>query len=250
MRLRPNRLAVGLAGLLFSATGSGADEVRVAVAANFARPALEIGTAFEAASEHTVTFSFGSTGQLYAQITQGAPFDVFLAADQIRAQMLADEELGIAATQFTYAAGRLALFSATPGLALDDKTLRDMQFGRIAIANPAIAPYGAAAVETMRALGVYEELASRIVRGNNVTQTYQFVATGNAEVGFVALSQLADSPTGSHWVVPDELHSIIAQDAILLTHADDNAAAQAFIDFLRGPEAQTVKQDYGYGISG
>ena len=227
--------------------GASAGTVRAAVAANFTAPAQEIGKAFSAASGHDVRFSFGSTGQLYAQISQGAPFDVFLAADQARPARAEDEGFAVTGTRFTYATGAIALFSMDASLVKGEATLRQGDFTRLAIANPEIAPYGAAAVSTMQALGVFEALRERIVRGNNIAQVYQFVTTGNAELGFIALSQLAGGAGGSHWVVPPNLYPPIAQDAVLLAAAADVAAARAFLEFLRGEEANAIKDRYGYG---
>ena len=239
-------VAAVLCGSLLTA-GASAGTVRAAVAANFTAAAQEIGDAFTAASGHDVRFSFGSTGQLYAQISQGAPFDVFLAADQARPARAEDEGLAATGTRFTYATGAIALFSMDPDLVKGEATLRQGDFTRLAIANPEIAPYGAAAVGTMQALGVFENLRERIVRGNNIAQVYQFVTTGNAELGFIALSQLAGGAGGSHWVVPPDLYPPIAQDAVLLAAAGDVAAARAFLDFLRGEEANAIKDRYGYG---
>jgi molybdate transport system substrate-binding protein len=243
-------IAAAVITLLISplATASAlAADVRVAVAANFTRAAKEIGDLFERATEHKAVFSFGSTGQLYAQITQGAPFEVFLAADQKRPKKAVVEDLAVADTRFTYATGTIVLFSKDPTLVRGESTLKEANFNRIAIANPVTAPYGAAAVAAMRALGVYHSLEPRIVRGNNIAQTYQFVETDNAEIGFVALSQVARHAEGSRWVVPDEFYPVIAQDAVLLKRGADNAAARAFIAFLKGSEAAAVKRKYGYG---
>lgn len=223
------------------------DEVSVAVAANFTEAAREIGELFKQATGHETVFSFGSTGQLYAQITQGAPFEVFLAADQERAEKAIAEGHAVSGSRFTYATGRLVLFSRDAGLVNGETTLRDTVFTRLAIANPATAPYGAAAVEVMQALGVYDAVSSRIVQGNSIAQTYQFVETGNAELGFVALSQVAGSDAGSRWLVPETLHSVIAQDAVLLKQGGANEAARSFVAFLQGAEARAVKEKYGYG---
>lgn len=240
---------IATAAALFPATASraAAGNVRVAVAANFTAAAREIGALFETQSGYKVAFSFGSTGQLYTQITQGAPFDVYLAADQARPRKAVEEGFAVPASRFTYATGRLVLYSEDPSLVKDETTLEAANFDKIAIANPVIAPYGAAAVQAMRTLGVYDSLAGRIVQGDNVTQTYQFVATGNAELGFIALSQVAAKTGGSRWLVPDRLYSTIAQDAVLLEHGAGNDAARAFLLFLEGPEAEDVKTRYGYG---
>ncbi len=233
--------AVALAG------PAAAGEVKVAVAANFTEAAKEIGTLFEQATGHKAVFSFGSTGQLYTQISQEAPFEVFLAADQARPRKAADEGLAAGAAPFTYATGRIVLYSTDPALVSGEATLKQGRFEKLAIANPATAPYGAAAVAAMKALGVYDALSGKLVQGNNIAQTYQFVDTGNAELGFVALSQIAGKDGGSRWLVPETLYPVIAQDAVLLKQGAGNEAATAFIAFLMGPEARAVKEKFGYG---
>lgn len=239
-------LAVILVAALPGAAASAA-EVRVAVAANFTEAAKEIGALFQDASGHRTLLSFGSTGQFYTQISQGAPFEVFLAADQARPSRAEKEGLAVAGSRFTYARGRLVLYSTEPGLVTGPETLHQGRFTRLAVANPVTAPYGAAALTVLRALGVYEALAGRIVQGTNIAQTYQFVATGNAEVGMVALSQVARHDDGSRWLVPEHLHAPVAQDAVLLEQGAGNGAARAFLEFLRGPEAAAVTARYGYG---
>ena len=224
-----------------------AGEVRAAVAANFTEAARQIGALFEAETGHEAILSFGSTGQIYTQITQGAPFDVLLAADQARPKLAIDKGFAVPDSRFTYVSGRIALFSNDPGLVIGAATLRDGGFTRLAIANPVTAPYGAAAVEALTALGLHEQLRPKIVQGNNIAQTYQFVATGNAELGFVAVSQIAGHDRGSRWPVPETLYTPIAQDAVLLTRGADNPAARAFMAFLRSPAARRVTEKYGYG---
>ena len=242
--------AIGAASALLVATGAAhAGEVKVAVAANFTEAAKEIGARFAASTGHKAVFSFGSTGQLYTQISQDAPFEIFLSADQERPKKAADENLAVAGTLFTYATGRIVLFSTDKNLVKGEATLREGRFTRIAIANPATAPYGAAAIETMKKLRIHEALSTKIVQGNSIGQTYQFVATGNAELGFVALSQIAGSAEGSRWIVPPDLHAPIAQDAVLLKKGAANEAARAFIAFLKGPEARAVKEKHGYGAA-
>ncbi|HEY9568586.1 MAG TPA: molybdate ABC transporter substrate-binding protein, partial [Thalassobaculum sp.] len=203
--------------------------------------------AFETATGHHAVFSFGSTGQLFAQITQDAPFEVFLAADQTRPKKAVDDGFAVPGSRFVYATGRIVLFSADAGLVTGEATLKSGDFAKIAIASPTTAPYGAAAVEAMRKLGVYDALAAKIVRGTNVVQAFQFVETGNAELGIVAFSQLANRDGGSRWVIPEHLHAAIAQDAVLLKNGAGNATAVAFVDFLKGPEARKVKARFGYG---
>jgi molybdate transport system substrate-binding protein len=245
-----SRLLTVAAIVVISTISARAEEARVAAAANFTEAALKIGALFEASTGHRLIFSFGATGLLYTQITQDAPFDVFLAADQARPERAVTEGFAVPDSRFTYATGRLILYSRDPELVRGALTLRDANFQRIAIANPVSAPYGAAAVETMQRLGVYEALQPKIVRGNNISQAYQFVATGNAELGFVAPSQIPVGDKGSRWSVPDNLHAQIAQDAVLLRRGRDNAAAVAFLKFLKGPEAEAVREEYGYGDGG
>jgi molybdate transport system substrate-binding protein len=252
--LRPARLGgcVTLFCCAWLATLPGAargDETRVAVAANFAATAREIGRRFEEATGHTAVFVVGSTGQLYTQISQGAPFDVFLAADQERPEKAVDKGLAVPGSRFTYATGKLVLFSEDPSLVEGESTLRAGRFRKIAIADPVTAPYGAAAVQVMMALGVYAPLRAKIVQGTSIAQAYQFVATGNAELGFVALSQLAGNDAGSRWLIPEDLYDVIAQDAVLLKRASDNAAAVAFLAFLKGSEARAIEKKYGYGTA-
>jgi molybdate transport system substrate-binding protein len=224
-----------------------APNTNVAVAANFTEPSREIAQLFKSKTGDEAVLSFGSTGQFYTQITQAAPFQVFLSADQSTPKKLVDNGLAVADSLFTYAVGKLILFSRSPGLMMGEQTLREAKFNKIAIANPATAPYGAAAVETMKALGVYDALAGKIVQGENISQTFQFVDTGNAELGFVALSQVVAAQGGSRWVVPSNLYGAIRQDAVLLRSGADNAAAKAFLAFLKGPEALAVIEKYGYG---
>lgn len=243
------RLAAILVLLLTSPSQTRAAEVKVAVAANFTEALRAIAPLYERATGHRLVASFGSTGLLFAQIRQGAPFDVLLAADQTTPAKAVAEGLAVAGTQVTYAVGRLALFSTIPGHVTGPETLRAAPFARLAIANPATAPYGAAAIETLRALGVYDALADRLVLGQNIGQAFQFVRTGNAEAGFVALAQIAFLDGGSRWVVPAELHAPIRQDAVLLAHARGNAAATAFLAFLDAREAREVIARFGYAIT-
>jgi molybdate transport system substrate-binding protein len=233
--------------LLISPTAHAAT-MNVAVAANFTEPAKEIAQLFESKTGHRVLLSFGATGQFYTQITQGAPFQVFLSADQSTPKRLVDEGLAAADSLFTYAVGKLVLFSANATTVVGEQTLRDGKFNKIAIADPVTAPYGTAAVEAMKALGVYDALVGKIVQGSNISQTFQFVDTGNAELGFVALSQVVTARGGSKWIVPANLYSPIRQDAVLLRSGADNEAAKAFLAFLKGAEAETVMERFGYGI--
>jgi molybdate transport system substrate-binding protein len=236
---------LGLA--LFAANPARADRVNVAVAANFTAAMKEIATAFQEATGHTAVLSFGSTGKLYAQIVNGAPFGVFLAADQARPRRL--EVDGKASGRFTYATGKLVLWSADPDLVdTEGKVLSEGTFARLAIANPKTAPYGAAAMEVLDSLGLAARLRPRLVRGDSISQTHQFVATGNAELGFVALAQVVLSPQGSRWVVPQDLYAPIRQDAVLLEAGKGQPAAEALLDYLQGPQARAIIQRYGYGV--
>lgn len=225
-----------------------AAQTRVAVAANFTNAATEIAAAFAKATEHQAVLSFGATGQFYTQITQEAPFDVFLAADNRRPTLAVEQGYGVDGTVFTYAIGQLVLYSAQQGKVTGPNTLVAADFQRIAIANPETAPYGKAAVETMTALNVHETLMPRIVQGQSIGQAYQFVHTGNAEVGFVALGQVSQTDAGSRWVVPQELYEPIRQDAVLLKKGKTNPAATAFLDFLKGDAAGEIIRKYGYAL--
>ena len=250
---RTRRATRGLVTVLAALTATGPalasnGQARVAVAANFTEPARELGRLFEAATGNTVVLSFGATGQFFAQISQGAPFEVLLAADQATPQKAVAAGLAVDGTRFTYAIGKLVLYSRTKGLVDGEGTLKAGKFAKLAIANPATAPYGAAAMEVLRSLGLIDALTAKIVQGNSIGQAFQFVETGNAELGFVALAQVALVEGGSRWVVPDRLHAPIAQDAVLLKAGADNAAAKAFLLFLKGAEAGKVIAKFGYAV--
>jgi molybdate transport system substrate-binding protein len=232
--------------------GARASEVQVAVAPNFARPMERIAASFAADTGHHATVSAAATGALYAQIHGGAPYDVLLAADRATPERLEEEGLAVSGTRFAYAFGTLVLFSARAGY-VDGAgaVLSKAPFNHIAIAQPKVAPYGAAAVEVLTALGLLEALRPKIVMGERVAQAYQFVATGNAEVGFVALSQVAapDGPAaGSYWVVPAHLYRPIEQDAALLRHGEGSPAARALCEYLKTPKVQGVIHSFGYGL--
>ena len=246
-----NKLLFAAVSLLSAAVAAtaGAGETNVAVAANFTEPVKEIGVLFEAKTGHKAVFSFGATGQFYAQIKQDAPFAVFLAADDATPKKAAEEGLAVADTRFTYAIGRLALWSRNPATVTGENTLKQAAFAKIAIANPAVAPYGAAAVQVMTKLGLYDALQPKIVQGATIAQAFQFAETGNAEVGFVALSQVIAKGEGSRWIVPETLHAPIRQDAVLLNKGAGDDAAKAFLAFLKGPEAAAVIARYGYGAA-
>jgi len=239
-------------GLVFAAAVGGqatAAQTNVAVAANFTEPAKEIAAAFRQKTGHEAVLSFGSSGQFYTQIVQDAPFQIFLSADDERPKKLVSDGLGVAESRFTYAIGKLVLWSKLPDLVNGETTLKAGKFAKLSIANPTAAPYGAAAVETMKALGVYDALAPKIVQGNSIAQAFQFIDTANAELGFVALSQLVGNTGGSRWLVPQDLYTPILQDAVLLKKGASNEAATAFMAFLKGPEARSVIEKYGYGLA-
>lgn len=249
--MKPMKM-LAAAGVILLSLGHAAfaGQTNVAVAANFTDAAKEIAEAFKAKTGHEAVLSFGASGQFYTQITQEAPFQVFLSADAERPQKLADEGLGDKASKFTYAVGKLVLWGKAADVTKGEEVLRGGSFSKLSIANPTSAPYGAAAVETMKKLGVYEALTPKIVQGNNISQTFQFIDTGNAELGFVALSQLKDVTAGSRWMVPQTLYAPIKQDAVLLKKGQGNEAATAFMTFLKGPEATAIIRKYGYAMDG
>lgn len=252
-RLRPWKAVAALAMTAVAQLCHAAD-VSVAVAANFSAPMREIAAAFEQASGHKVQVSSGSTAKLYAQITHGAPFQVLLAADAATPARLERDGAGVAGTRFTYAMGTLVLWSKNPALVdADGAVLKDDQrFERLAIANPKLAPYGAAALQVLQAFGLEQRLAGRIVQGENIGQAWQFVATGNAPLGFVALSQVMRDgklTEGSSWIVPQRLYAPIAQDALLLNAGLNQPVARALLDFLKGPQARTIIASFGYGFA-
>ncbi len=226
-----------------------AEEIKVAVAANFAAPMKKISDEFEKDTGNRALLSFGATGQFYAQIRNGAPFDILLAADDRTPKKLEDEKLALPGTQFTYAIGKLVLWSQKANF-VDSKVLERKSFLHIAIANPELAPYGAAAIDTLSKLGLLKELEPRFVKGESIGQTYQFVASGNAELGFVALSQVLKDGRipGSSWIVPQDLYSPIRQDAVILAHGRDNPAAASLLEYLKGEKARAIIRSYGYDM--
>ena len=249
MRQSLSKLLSALLFLLLSAAAF-AGEVQLAVAANFTAPMKQIAADFEKDTGHKVLMSFGATGKLYAQIINGAPFDVFLAADEETAAKLERNGGAVNGSRFTYAIGKLVLWSAQPGLVdAQGDVLRKNEFKKIAIAAPKLAPYGAAAVETMTRLGLLAKLAPKLVSGESIGQTYGFISTGNAELGFVALSQVYEGGklrSGSAWIVPESLHSAIRQDAVLLSKGLDNKAALSLMAFLKTEKARAVMRSFGY----
>lgn len=239
------RLALIAALLASSTLPAAAETVHVAVAANFTAVAETLAASFEAETGHTVALSFGATGQLYTQITQAAPFGVFLAADVERPEKAIAEGFAVEGSFFVYAEGRLSLYG--PGRDMSDGEAQlQSDFTKLALADPQAAPYGAAAVETLQKLGLYETLEPKIVMGENISQTLQFVESGNAELGFVAASQVLDKT--DQWLVPAELYSPIAQGAVLLKEGENNPAATAFLDYLRSDAAVAVIEAAGYAV--
>lgn len=242
------RLAVRLIiSIIFCVSTAGADELRVAVAANFARTAQILGRQFEAETGHEMILVFGSTGKHYAQILNGAPFDVFLAADAERPGLLEAQRKIVAQSRFTYAFGRIVLWSADDHVVdPEGLVLGQGRFRHLSIADPGLAPYGRAAREALIALGYWDAVAARIVRGKNVGQAFQFVSTRNAELGIVSVSQVVANDYGSAWEIPGSLYAPIEQQAVLLR---DRPAGHAFIEFLKSTAARSVIRANGYGTS-
>ncbi|QMV63144.1 molybdate ABC transporter substrate-binding protein [Pseudomonas berkeleyensis] len=249
--LKPLKRSLFALGLIFT-SGAMADEVKVAVAANFTAPMQAIAPAFEKATGHRLVASFGATGQFYAQIKNGAPFDVFFSADDTTPTKLEKEGDSVPGSRFTYAIGSLVLWSADAGY-LDgtDAALKAGQFKHLSIANPKAAPYGLAATQVLDKLGLSEAVKGKLVEGQNITQAHQFVSTGNAELGFVALSQVYQDgklSSGSAWIVPEAMYDPIRQDALILKPGANNPAATALVEYLKGPEAAKVIESFGYKL--
>jgi len=248
--MKPPHLAAALIAATL-AGGAVADEVQVAVAANFTAPMQKIAPEFEKATGHKIVASYGSTGKFYAQIKNGAPFEVLLAADDETPTKLGKEDGAVATSQFTYAIGKLVLWSAKPAIVdANGDVLKKGGFDHLSIANPKLAPYGAAGVEVMKAMGVYDALQGKIVTAENISQAQQFVSSGNALLGFVALSQVLKDGAieGSAWIVPQKLYSPIRQDAIILAKGKDKPAAAALMKYLKGDKAKAVIKSYGYDL--
>ncbi len=246
----PPALTLGLS--LFATGPLQAAEVQVAVAANFTAPMQQIAAEFEKDSGHKAVLAFGATGKFYAQIANGAPFELFLAADDTTPAKLELEKRAVPGSRYTYAVGKLALWSPQ-AQAVDPQgqVLNSGNFRYLAIANPKTAPYGAAAIETLAKLQLLDKVQARFVQGENIAQTLQFVASGNAELGFVALSQVYKDGklnSGSAWIVPDKLHEPIYQDLVLLGKGQDNPAASALHAYLKGDKARRIIQSFGYAL--
>jgi molybdate transport system substrate-binding protein len=247
--MSPHRILITAIAVVVSGSAC-ADEVQVAVAANFTVPMQKIAAEFEKATGHKVVASYGSTGKFYAQIRNGAPFEVLLAADDETPAKLGKEG-AVAASQFTYAIGKLVLWSAKPAVVDNQgEVLKRGGFDHIAVANPKLAPYGAAAMEVMKALGITDALQTKVVTAENISQTQQFITSGNALLGFVALSQVLKDGAieGSAWIVPQKLYSPIRQDAIILEKGKNKAAAEALVKYLKGDQARAVIKSYGYDL--
>ena len=251
MRFNLRRLLTLTAALALSAAAQ-AEVVQIAVAANFTAPARALAEIFARTTGHEAKLSFGATGAFYTQIKNGAPFDILLAADDERPIRLEKEGDTVPGSRFTYAIGQLVLWSAKPGLVDGEgAVLKGGNFNKIAVANPKLAPYGAAAVETMDKLGLAAALTPKLVTGESIGQTYNFIATGNAELGFVALAQVLDGgklKSGSMWVVPAKYHAPIIQDAVILKRAAANPAAKAWMALMRSPNTQDFIRSYGYEV--
>lgn len=236
-----------------SLTSASAEEFQVAVAANFRATLSEIVRMFERDTKHTVLINSGSSGKFYAQIKHGAPFDVFFSADVMRPQRIEEEGFAVPGSRFTYAIGRLTLWSPDPNMIKGEgpTVLSNGRFEHLAMANPKTAPYGTAAKHTLKALGLWNHIKGRIVQGENIGQTFHFVYSQNAQLGLVALSQVLDpkiNGAGSRWDVPENLHEPLRQQAVLLIHGQHNTAAQAFLDYVKGPKSRTIIKQFGYGL--
>ena len=250
--MKPSRsFAVLLSVDFYLTSPARAEEVVIAVAANFTAPMQRIAVEFEKDTGHKINAAYGSTGKFYAQIKNGAPFEVLLTADNETPTRLVAENAAVAGTQFTYAVGKLVLWSGKPAVVdAAGEVLKKGDFEHIALADPKLAPYGAASVQAMKALGVYDALAPKVVTAENITQSYQFISTGNAQLGFVALSQVFKDGKieGSSWLVPAKLYQPIRQDAVLLEQGKGKPAAVALMKFLKGDKAKTVIRSYGYDL--
>jgi molybdate transport system substrate-binding protein len=247
MKVRMIAVAFGLL-LAALATPVRADKTHVAVAANFNEPAREIAALFRKKTGHEAILITGASGAFYTQITHGAPFEVFLSADEERPRLAAENGFAVRDSRFTYAIGKLVLWSRVVDVTDGAAALKAGNFRKLSIANPASAPYGAAAVDTMKALEVWDALQPKLVQGSSIAQAFQFIDTRNAELGFIALAQLYGVKGGTRWIVPDKFHAPILQDAVLLKKGANNKAAKAFLAFLKGPEARAVIERFGYAI--
>ncbi len=244
------RSLVAVVGVIVAAFSASAEagQTNVAVAANFTEPAREIAALFKEKTGNEAVLSFGASGGFFTQIAHDAPYQVFLSADAERPKAAVAQGFAVPGTVFTYAIGKLVLWSKVIDVTEGEATLKAGKFAKLSIANPASAPYGTAAIETMKALGVYDAIRPKIVQGASIAQAFQFVDTKNAELGFVALSELKSVTDGTRWIVPQTLYSPIRQDAVLLKKGENDEAAKAFLQFLKGPEARAIIAKFGYGL--
>ena len=253
MTLKTTRFLLWAIFLISVSSQGNAETTLVAVASNFTKPMTEIAQAFEKATGHSANLAFGSSGKFVSQIENGGPFEVFLSADASNPAELEQSGLAVAGSRFTYAIGKLVLWSSQANYVdAGGQVLTKGGFKHLALADPKLAPYGAAAMEVMKNLKVLDKLQPMFVQGENIAQTYQFISTGNAELGFVAFSQIIDNDritNGSGWIVPNNLHKPIFQDAILLKKGAENPAAPALLKFLKSPEAQAIIRKYGYDLA-
>jgi molybdate transport system substrate-binding protein len=247
VKLLPLLAALATLPALLAAAAQ-ADVTHVAVAANFTEPAKEIADLFRQKTGHQAVLIFGASGAFFTQIAHGAPFEVFLSADEDRPRAAVEQGFAVPDSRFTYAIGKLVLWSRVVDVTDGEAALKAGNFAKLSIANPVAAPYGAAAVETMKALGVYDALKPKIVQGASIAQAFQFIDTRNAELGLVALSQLHGQTEGTRWEVPPSLYSPIRQDAVLLKTGAESEASKAFLAFLKGPEARAIIEQFGYTL--
>ena len=245
--------SIFLITFLFNLSHARASELRVAVASNFLFPIKELSRKFRNSTENKVVLISGSTGKLFAQIRQGAPFDILLAADSARPKLLENEGTGVPGTRFTYALGRLVLWSPNSKLFYknDLQVLSRKNFRYLAIANPKTAPYGKAAEQVLKKKGLWKKIQNKLVRGENISQTFQFVMTGNADIGFIAFSQFEKNKRqlpGYSWAIPEDWHDPIRQQGILLKRAKENKAALEFLSFIKSKHIQKIIENFGYSI--
>jgi molybdate transport system substrate-binding protein len=247
MKFRQVCAAFGLLCSAFSLPAQAA-QTHVAVAANFIEPAREIAALFQKKTGDEAILISGASGAFFAQITHGAPFEVFLSADEERPRLAVEQGFAVPESRFTYAIGKLVLWSRVIDVTDGAAALKAGAFSKLSIANPTAAPYGAAAVETLKALGFYDSLQGKIVQGGSIAQAFQFIDTKNAELGFIALSQLYGNTEGTRWLVPENLHTPIRQDAVLLKNGESDPTAKAFLAFLKSPEALEIVKRFGYAL--
>ena len=238
--------------VFFISSAASADDVHVAVAANFTAPMQKILLQFEKDTGHKAIVTFGATGKFYAQIKNGAPFEVFLAADDKTPARLEKEAFTVAGSRFTYAIGKLVLWSAKSAFVDDQgEVLKKGDFQYLSVANPKLAPYGAAVVETLKALGLLDALQPKFVQAENISQAFQFVSSGNAPLGFVAMSQVYENgklKSGSAWIIPSKLYSPIRQDGVILDKGRGKPAAEALVKYLQSEKIKTLIKSYGYTL--